>query len=65
MADGEASDMKARWNQDLAIFNEKHGYAADYSHPNLGLSETIKITRGPCASNGLNSRASAYFNAGE
>lgn len=64
-ADADASQMKARWNQEVAIFNEKHGYVPDYNHPNLGLSETVKTLRGPCASNGLNSRAAAYFNAGE
>lgn len=65
VADEEASEMKARWDQEIAAFNEKHDYALDYIHPNFGLSQTIKTTRGTSASNGLNSRASAYFNSGE
>lgn len=65
VADADALQMKARWDQDIAIFNEKHGYLPNYNHPNLGLSETVKTIRGPCASNGLNSRAAAHFNAGE
>lgn len=65
VAEEEALKMKASWDQDIAVFNEKHGYAPDFVHSQLGLSQTIKNTRGPCASNGLNSRASNYFNSGE
>lgn len=65
VAEEEALKMKASWDRDIAVFNEKHGYAPDFVHSQLGLSQTIKTTRGPCASNGLNSRASDYFNSGE
>lgn len=64
-ADADAAEMKGKWDEEIAIFNEKHGYSPSYTHPLLGLSQILKTVRGPSAGNALNSKAAAYFNAGE